>query len=265
MIVLNENEWAEEKIKTYDLGDNTYETLGRIAKYYISNGCAKEYTEQMLNRFLLRCNPDVSLPRWSDAIQRIVKYASSNPPINIGSIGVTSSEMNYIDNIDGTQARRLAFTLLCLAKYYDAIKETNNHWVGTKDSVIVSLANIKASINRQCNLFRKLRDIGFLEFAKRVDNTSIRVIILDNQNKDEDIALSIYDFRNLGYQYLMYRGEPFYKCENCGITTKKDNSKKANGLKYCKECAVKIAVKQRVNSVMRRRQQGNENEKLVKN
>lgn len=252
-IVLNENEWAEEKIKSNDLGDNTYETLCRVAKYYISNGCTKEYTEQILSRFLIQCDSSTVLVRWGDAIQNAVKYAVKYPPIDIDSIKLTKGEITFIDNIDSAQARRLAFTLLCIAKYYDAIRETNNHWVSTKDSLVMSMANIKTSMKRQCALFRLLNDIGFLEFAKKVDNTSTRICFLDEERGDNEVVLEITDFRNLGYQYLMYKGEAFYKCENCGLVTKLDTKKTSNRLKFCKECALKIAVRQRVNSVMKQR------------
>lgn len=254
MIVLNENEWAEEKIKSNDLGDNTYETLCRVAKYYISNGCSKEYTEQILGRFLVQCDPSVVLIRWNDAIQNAVKYAIKNPPVNIDSIKLTKDELAFIDNIDSVQARRLAFTLLCIAKYYDAVRETNNHWVSTKDSIVMSMANIKTSMKRQCALFRLLNEIGFLEFAKKVDNTNTRISFLDEDRGNSEVVFEVTDFRNLGYQYLMYKGEAFYKCENCGLVTKFDPLKASNRLKYCKECALKIAVRQRVNSVMKQRQ-----------
>lgn len=262
-IVLNELEWAEEKIKSNDLGDNTYETLCRIAKYYISNGCSKEYTEQLLSRFLVQCDSTIVLVRWSDAIQNAIKYAAKYPPVDIGSIKLTKGEMAFIDSIDSAQARRLAFTLLCIAKYYDTVKETNNHWVSTKDSLVMAMANIKTSMKRQCALFRQLNEIGFLEFAKRVDNISTRICFLDEDRGDSEVAFEVTDFRNLGYQYLMYKGEPFYRCENCGLVTKIENPKKANYLKYCKDCALKIAVRQRVNSVMKQRQRDRGNKEIA--
>lgn len=245
-IVLNENEWAEEKIKSNDLGDNTYETLCRVAKYYISNGCSKEYTEQILSRFLVQCDSSVVLVRWSNAIQNAIKYAVKYPPVSIDSIKITKGEMDFIDDIDSAQARRLAFALLCIAKYFDAVKETNNHWVSTKDSLVMSMANIKTSMKRQCALFRQLNEIGFLEFAKKVDNTSTRICFLDEGRDNNEVVFEVTDFRNLGYQYLMYKGESFYRCENCGLVTKKDIKKTSNRLKFCKECALKIAVRQRV-------------------
>lgn len=262
-IVLNELEWAEDKIRSNDLGDNTYETLCRVAKYYISNGCSKEYTEQILSRFLVQCDSSVVLVRWSNAIQNAIKYATKYPPVNIDSIKLTKGEMNFIDSIDSVQARRLAFTLLCIAKYYDTVKETNNHWVSTKDSLVMSMANIKTSMKRQCALFRQLNEIGFLEFAKRVDNISTRICFLDEDRGDNEVVFEVTDFRNLGYQYLMYKGEPFYRCENCGLVTKIENPKKANYLKYCKDCALKIAVRQRVNSVMKQRQRDRANKEIA--
>jgi hypothetical protein len=262
-IVLNENEWAEEKIKSNDLGDNTYETLCRVAKYYISNGCSKDYTEQILSRFLVQCDSSIVLVRWNNAIQNAIKHAVKYPPVRIDSIKITRGEMTFIDSIESAQARRLAFALLCTAKYYDAVKETNNHWVSTRDSLVMAMANIKTSMKRQCALFRQLNEIGFLEFAKRVDNISTRICFLDNESDDDEVALEVTDFRNLGYQYLMYKGEPFYRCENCGLVTKIDVKKTSNRLKFCKECALKIAVRQRVNSVMKQRQREKSNKEIA--
>lgn len=262
-IVLNENEWAEEKIKSNDLGDNTYETLCRVAKYYISNGCSKDYTEQILSRFLVQCDSSIVLVRWNNAIQNAIKYAVKYPPVSIDSIKITRGEMTFIDSIESAQARRLAFALLCTAKYYDAVKETNNHWVSTRDSLVMAMANIKTSMKRQCALFRQLNEIGFLEFAKKVDNTSVRICFLDEDRDDSEVVSEVTDFRNLGYQYLMYKGEPFYRCENCGLVTKIENPKKANYLKYCKDCALKIAVRQRVNSVMKQRQRDRANKEIA--
>lgn len=262
-IVLSENEWAEEKIKSNDLGDNTYETLCRVAKYYISNGCSKDYTEQILSKFLIQCDSSIVLVRWNNAIQKAIKYATKYPPVDIDSIKITKGEMGFIDSIESAQARRLAFTLLCIAKYYDAVRETNNHWVSTKDSLVMAMANVKTSMKRQCALFRQLNEIGFLEFAKRVDNISTRICFLDKEGGSDEVVFEVTDFRNLGYQYLMYKGEPFHKCENCGLVTKIDNPRKANYLKYCKECALKIAVRQRVNSVMKQRQREKGNKEIA--
>lgn len=65
--------------------------------------------------------------------------------------------------------------------------------------------------------------------------------------------MRVSDFRNLGYQYMKYHGEPYFECTNCGITEKIKNPSSGRPPKYCPQCAAEIRTKQNVNSVMRRR------------
>ena len=101
-------------------------------------------------------------------------------------------------------------------------------------------------------LYGTLRDLGLIGFSKKVDNTSVKVCFVE----DGDVDMRVYDFRSLGHQYLKHIGEPYFECENCGITTKIDNPGKGRRQKYCKGCAVAVQTQQRVNSVMRRRGDG---------
>ena len=101
-------------------------------------------------------------------------------------------------------------------------------------------------------MFGQLKDAGMIRFSKQIDNLSVQVLFAE----DGDVALRVTDFRNLGYQYMKYHGEPYFECANCGITTKIANPENKNSSwkqKYCRECAVEIKTKQNVNSVMRHR------------
>ena len=70
-----------------------------------------------------------------------------------------------------------------------------------------------------------------LELPMRNDNTSIRVTFIDTESPEE---LFVSDFRELGYEYLKYKGENFIRCAECGILTRGNK----NGTKrYCKDCA----------------------------
>lgn len=110
------------------------------------------------------------------------------------------------------------------------------------------MSNVSTSIKRQSQLFRMIRDAGMIKFSKKVGNTNVKVLFSD----DDETVMHVTDFRNLGYQYLMYHGEPYFKCANCGIVTKIRNPKNSRGQKYCSSCAVEVAVKQRVNYAMRK-------------
>lgn len=249
-IVLNEHEWAEEMINSRSLGKKPYETLCRVAKYYIDKNYSKKDVRSMLDTFLLQCEPTASLPKWAETLDYAVNRALKYDAVQIENICVSKNEMQIIDNLEGTQLKRLAFTLLCLSKYWDIINPNGDHWVNNKDSEIMRMANINTSIKRQSLLYHTLNEKGLIQFSKKIDNTNVRVCFADNT---DDIAVKVCDFRNLGYQYLRYHGEPYFECQNCGVTTKFNNPVKGAKQKYCKECAVEVAMKQRINSVMRQR------------
>lgn len=248
-IVLNENEWAKEHIDNHSLGDKPFETLSRVAKYYIDNGSSKKEARNKLDNFLLQCEPTSSLPKWSNTLDYAVKRAIKYDSIKIQYIPITEPEIKIIDSLTGKQIRRLAFSLLCLAKYWDVVNPNGDHWVNNKDSEIMRMANINTSIKRQSAMYHTLNEAGLIKFSKKVDNTNVRVCFI----QEGASAVNISDFRNLGYQYLKLHGEPYFECQNCGITTKLNDPIKGGKQKYCKNCAVEVAMKQRVNSVMKRR------------
>jgi len=248
-IVLNEREWTEDMITQRSLGKRPFETMCRVARYYLDSGMSKRDVRRTLDNFLLKCDPSVSLPKWADTLDRALARAAKYASINIESITVTKPEMARIEACGGKQTQRLAFTLLCLAKYWNAVSEKADSWVNNKDSDIMRMANINTSIKRQSLMYHNLNESGMIRFSKKVDSTNVRVCFIE----DGETALHITDFRNLGYQYLKYHGEPYFVCANCGITTKLNAPVKGKKQKYCPECAVQVATQQMVNSVMRRR------------
>lgn len=250
-IVLNEHESAEQAIETRSLGSKPSETLCRVARYYIDECGAidKKTVRRKLNVFLLQCDPSASIPKWSKMLDFAVDWAMKHRAINVESIIITKPEMDRIDMLEGKQIRRLACTLLCLSKYWDAVNPQNDHWVNSKDNEIMTLANINTSIRRQCAMYASLKACGLIRFSKKVDNTNVRVCFVE----DGEPAMVITDLRNLGYQYLKNHGEPYTECQCCGITTKITDPVGNKNQKYCKSCAAEVAMKQRINSVMRRR------------
>lgn len=248
-LVLNENEWAKEHIENLDIGDKPFETLRRVARYYLDNGCSTRETNKKLENFILLCEPGASLPKWFDRIDDALKSAAKHSAIDIEYISISRPEMEIIDELKSRQIRRLAFTLLCLAKYWDLIKPCNDHWVYCKDNEIMRMANINTSIKRQSAMYHTLNELGLIGFSKMVDNTNVRVRFITDGNE----CLQISDLRNLGYQYLMCHGEPYYVCQNCGLTVKDRKKNNRCKPKYCSECAVEIHMQQIVNSVMRQR------------
>lgn len=248
-IVLDEYEWAEQMIADKTLGEKPTETLTRVARYYYANRYSKKDVRKLVEAFLLRCDPSASIPGWSDTLDRVMKRIDKAELIRLEGIPVSKEELVAISSLGGRQLRRLAFTLLCVSKYWDAVRPNNNGWVNTGDGELMQMANIKAPIKKQSAMFAELRAAGLIRFAKRVDNLNVQVLFA----QDGAPAMFVQDFRNLGNRYLMHCGEPYFECENCGLVTKIRSPGKGRPQKYCLDCAAEVQLRQIVNATMRYR------------
>lgn len=251
MVILNENRWVEDMIDTHSLGKKPFNTFSLMARYYIDKNYSKGDVKRKLVSFLLQCEPLAPIPKWNELIDKAISRALKRPAVQIDSIDITEPEIEIINALPQKQLRRLAFTLLCLAKYWDIVGAGADHWVNSRDNDIMKMANIGTSIERQSAMYHTLNELGLIQFSKKIDNTNVKVCFI----KNGEVVLRVSDFRNLGYQYQKYKGEPFFICQNCGITAKEPNPKKTRGrpTKYCKSCAIEAKIQQNINSAMRRR------------
>ncbi len=236
--VLNEKEWVLERLSFPSLENKPSEVLSRLTKYYSAEGLSKAQTRRKLEEYILKCDSSASLPKWSKTLDRIVKYYYGTPLVCIDFIPVSETELEKIKVLKGEQLRRLCFTLLCLAKYQKRVNELNDYWVCTKESEIMRLANINTSLERRCSMFKALNEKGLIEFSKRADNTNVRVCFADK----EPPVLKISDFRNIGYQYMMYCGKPYFACSVCGAITRYKSPNIGRKQRYCKACAARITA-----------------------
>lgn len=253
-VVLRENEWAKQRIDNCELGKHPFETLSRVAKYYLEvEGYDKQTTRSLLDVFLLKCNPSASVIKWEGTLDSALKFALKHSSVNIEYITISKKEMETIRSVRGAQAQRLALTLLCLAKYWDEVNGVSTHWVNSGDSEIMKIANINTSTRRQCLLYNQLYEAGLLRFSRKIDNTNVQVCFIE----DGEPEMKISDLRNLGFQYKLYLGDTHYfQCKECGLVVRKENIDRL-GLQtsgrprmYCRECALSIKLKKNVNSVM---------------
>lgn len=232
-IVLNEKACAEHAIANLTLGSKPIETLGRVARYYYSEGYKKREIGSLLEDFMLKCDPTINIVKWQATIDRQVNSADKYELIDIPGVAVTKSEMEQIKKIEGKLLQRLMFTMLCLAKYGNAINPNNNSWVNRKDKEIFSLANITITTKRQSLMINDLWTLGYIGYSRVVDNININVKIVDDESP---VELFVTDFRNLGNQYMRYCGEKYIECQCCGVVIRKDS----NVQRYCRDCAAEI-------------------------
>lgn len=260
-IVLNENDWAREMIERRSLGKKPVETLSRVARYYIDKKYNKRDVRKMLDTFVIQCEPSASLPKWEDILDFAVKRASKTEAVKIEKIVVTKPEIEKISALEGAMRQRLAFTLLVLSKYWNMVNgNPESNWVNSSDPDVAQMANIELTVKRRCRLYHDLYEAGLIRFSKKVNNTNVQVLFAE----DGDPALEVRDLRNLGNQYMLYMGGPYFVCQNCGITERCNNVKRRTRQKYCKRCAAEVKKRQTYESVKKYRSQNDTSQKNVR-
>lgn len=230
-IVLNEREWAKSAIDSLSLGKKPYDTIVRVAKYYKSEGLRKNDVRRKVEDFMIRCQPRLSLVKWDASITAAVNAAEKYPMICLTGVTVTDAEMRKIESLSSILQRRLMFTLVCLAKYGNAVNRSNGNWVNFEQKDIFQLANVTLSSKRQALMINDLWQSGFIGYSCLVDNTSISVKIIE----DGEAELFVDDFRNLGNQYMRHYGGNYFECECCGLVLKVTNA--SSHQRYCDTCA----------------------------
>lgn len=234
MIILNEKKYAEKCIEDKSFDGKPFQTLTILAKYYYSvQGFKKAKIEKLLFEFLEEAYPSYKYNKanWEKNIEKIAKNTKNYSLYEIGGVWITKKEFETIESIHNKVLERLAFTLLCLAKLGDKKSTKNNGWVNFDAKEVYELARISCSVKERYEKLNTLHELGLLEFPRRLDNLSCRVTYIDDNS---DNVLFISDFRELGYEYLRYKGGNFTHCCECRVLMR-DN--KNHTKRYCNNCA----------------------------
>ena len=233
MIVLNELEYAESCLRNNHIDNKPYFTLSILAKYYFHHlGYDKGQIVECLTSFLSTNYPKYKkeYAYWNDVIEKMVKNVEKYTLHEIEGVWITENELRTIENIRNKVLERLAFTMLCLAKLAIQRNQKSNGWVNDDAKVIFSLARISGSVTDRYVRIGELYDLGLIELPKRNDLLSYRVTFIDDNSKNE---LFIHDFRELGYEYLRYKGQNIIRCAECGILVR---GNKAGTKSLCSDC-----------------------------
>lgn len=217
-----------------DLGKKPGMTIVRLTRYFKSLGCNKAEIENRIEQFMLRCDRNIRIESWRKYIEKCIRETSGTKLIDVPGIAVTDNELERIEEQDGLHRQAVLFTLVCLAKYYDAVRGTKTGWVNLEYKDIFSLANTTVSPQKQAFIIGDLRNSGAIDTTKKIKNTNLHVNIIDEESAT---AIYLMDLRNIGNQYRRLIGLNYFECKCCGLTVKKFS----NAQKYCTRCAAEIA------------------------
>lgn len=233
MILLNEKRFAESCLKNGLNGQKPYFVLSILASYFSGEGYKRKEIREKLMDYLRAFYPRYDLDEcdWEEITDKLAARGGKRELFEIEGISISKKEIETINAIKDRVLERLAFTLLCIAKLNNIKNPKNNGWVNSDAKDIFSYARITCSAFDRDVKIGMLGRMGLLEFPKRLDNLNIRVTFICDDGEE---ALFVSDFRELGYEYLLYSGQNFIRCAECGILIRGNK----NGTKlYCGNCA----------------------------
>lgn len=244
-IVMNERKYLENIRKCGNFGKDIGYVISLLAILYRNEGyCIKEIKEKLWCD-LKTYNPLISVNQCKYYISKGLKNAGKREFVEINEIPVTKREMDVIMNITSDNGapetknlRRLAFTLLCFAKFGVAKEKDCNSWVNYSLRRIYSAAKLTNSSEKKNNFrLHELRDKGLLHLIPCRDGVRIKVNFVD-ENQESDIIIRVKDINYTGDYFFQYCGKKYVECKHCGKPIPKTN--KNRNLLYCRECAIVV-------------------------
>lgn len=176
--------------------------------------------------------------KFSDYIKTICKKLLSGDLDyhlkEIRQLNFTETELRNVRSCETEREQKLLFTFYALAKTYN----NPTGWVNYQENDIFELANIRMTAKEKILLIKKLCDRGYIQYNRIINKNSYKVIL----DEDENIAMTITSFQNIGNQFLIHEKDGLMICENCGKIIKRTS----NSRKYCKRCAAIIKIKQSI-------------------
>ena len=181
----------------YNIAQNM-EDLYAIARYlneveHMERNERIEYLNGYIEAFCTsqRVNKD----KIKEQVSSIVDSRSANRKMNvIDYIPISQEELDTIAGINNLMYERVAFTLLCLAKYYNMISPNNGDWTNCDDVSIGKLANNQQTAIKRGETIHYLCSLGLISLPERDSNLNIKVEFISG----DDVVMKVSDFREEG-------------------------------------------------------------------
>lgn len=227
---------VEQIIQNGVVSDNIVEDTILLVKYYCQiykSSKGRLQRTRVIERVLSYLNiKDYEINDWRVRINKYINKFRHIPLYHIEHIPITDRELDSIRKLNNKKLEKVAFVSLVYCKLFNLRNPKNNNFVNVDYNVIFSSARVAASTYEQPMILHELKERELLERSKKFRNTNYKVLFVDDTG---NVALKISDLRELGYQYLRWRGDKadqFVECVECSVLIRKKN----NATKYCPNC-----------------------------
>lgn len=245
--VFDEKQYIESTInaKEVDLNNPT-NTIRKLARYnFYINGYKKTKNYDSIVEYMTNNFKDFSEMVYQKAIYGCIRDVEKTPLKNIDVVKITKSELDEISSLDDIKKQKLAFVLLCTAKYRDQYNPGNGHKTDISATDLYKMARVVLPVSERNIYLHFLVKDGLVEAHNNSKSKNKKLLFVSEDDTDEVVMeLHEIDYKELAYVYMSWKnnGEGFTKCQRCGKTIKQS---KTRPRKYCEDCAEIIITEQK--------------------
>lgn len=215
-----------------------------LCQEWLKEGYSKKELKSKMESFCQQWNSQFNYAKTEGLLLKVlmaVDKLENEPPKFVfnTNIVVFESEINKIKELKDKNLQKIAFIMVCLAKWKNSNFIYLNYDSTIKLKDIFDYAGIKATGKKQLELLHKLNLNNFVDCQLR----PLGKFIIDCITNDGDVALSFKINEEMIQNWIDLVCP---HCERCG----KGFEKNSNKQKYCKECA-KIVKNEQTLQIMR--------------
>ena len=227
--------WAKYNYFVENLTDR--KSYNRIIKFVIENSSIG-FTDLDLYEF----------------VQKTIKSVKKSSLKLVDHIYITKSELDFIVNLNDIKLEKIAFVILCLAKYHNEVAEEPDNRIYYKLNEIKNMARINMSKVDFEYFYNNLYEVGAIE-RNNSPTSTVQTIRFVSRDENDPIVMELQevDYLELAYLYLSWKNNSrgYARCTKCGRLMRQSKTKPR---KYCEECAREAHLESKRLSEQRRRE-----------
>ena len=240
-LILNEKRVADEIIVNNNMIEAPYNCINILIKYYYlkdNNVTKLDLLYEILND-LDRCmGSKFKKSQWEDTITKkidsffksIRKYGDENVKLSeVDKINITKEEICRIKEVEDKKVQRVMFIMLVYSKVTNKLNSNNSYWFNQPIANIMKEARI-SNKDEKTGILYYLNSNGYITDNARIDRIGFRVNYAYEESEE---GMVITDFDECIHYWLIYIGEKWKRCSECGKWIK---GNKNNNNTMCKEC-----------------------------
>lgn len=214
-------------------------TIYRRARYnyYIKNLTDKKNYNEVVKFITENSTLGLTELELYELVQKTIREVKKRGLKLVDHIYLRQSEMDFIVNLNDIKLEKIAFVLLCLAKYHNEVSEEADNCIYFKLNEIKNMARINMSKKDFEYFYNNMYAVGAL-LENNNPTSTIQIVNFVSYDENDSVVMEVQevDYLELAYLYLSWKndGNKYGRCSNCNRLMRQGKTKPR---KYCEECA----------------------------